>query len=64
MAYGTQGHRYLLAEKFGDSPSAEDKYLREDLLELIEKHDGSNKGSAWSILRAALEELGLGSGGA
>lgn len=62
IAYGTQRHRYLLAEKFGEGLSDDDRELREDLLSVIQKHDASNQGSIWATVRESLEGFGLDSG--
>jgi hypothetical protein len=58
MAYATQEHTYLLADKYGASLASQDRELREDLLKLVARHHSSDR-PAWEVLRTALEGLGL-----
>jgi hypothetical protein len=59
MAHATQEHRYLLADGFGEGLSDADVALREDLLELIRRHDLAADDGAWPAVRLALEGFGL-----
>lgn len=54
MAYAAQSHRYLLADKYGDSLSASDLELRKDILLLVEKHDSASPTPAWERLKSIL----------
>lgn len=58
MAHATQEHTYLLAEKYGESLTSQDRELREDLLTLVAKH-GASDSPAWAVVKMALEGLGL-----